>query len=290
MIKIVLAHPCYGPLDPEINKALRVAMMSAAGHAEWVGDVSTIREGWVGARNRAAKAALEDAPDADGIVWVDDDVLLPATAITRLVGYGKDFVTGIVFQKMGDFHPLVSVWRGNGFSWWKEFPANVLAPADGCGFGCCYTSTRMLRAIKTLPAKTKPGMAYFKKDGWFDQFPADWFGKNAEAVNDVAMSEDFSFCMRAKMSGFQLYADTGLLCAHAQGQKFSTVATHAKHWAKKDAEDAEIKRQQERALRMMDGGNGDGTAPRVRPHEGQADSMRGIEPGMGEAGYFGPVS
>jgi hypothetical protein len=239
-------------LDPEINKALRVAMMSAARHAEWVGDVSTIREGWVGARNRAAKAALEDAPDADGIVWVDDDVLLPATAITRMLGYDKDFVTGVVFQKMGDFNPLVARWNGNGFAWWRSFPPNVLGPADGCGFGCAYTSTKMLRAIQQLPEKVTKGLAYFHKDGWFDQFPPDHFGKNAEEAGNIAMSEDFSFCMRAKQAGFQLYADTGLLCSHAQGQKYATQATHKKHWEQKDKEDAEREQMQRANLELME--------------------------------------
>jgi GT2 family glycosyltransferase len=220
-VKIVLAHPCYGSLDAEVNKALRVAMMSAAQVAEWVGDVSTIREGWVGARNRAVKAALEDAPDCDGIVWVDDDVLLPPTAIKRLVSYGRDFVTGIVFQKMGEYNPLVAKWAGKGFAWWREFPENVLAPADGCGFGCCYTSTAMLRSIQKLPD--------FKTDGWFNQFPANHFGKQS-GDPDQAMSEDFSFCMRAKAAGYQLYADTGLLCAHMIGPKFSTQFTYRKHW------------------------------------------------------------
>lgn len=256
MKKIALAHPCYGPLDPHINKALRLAMMSAATVAEWVGDASTIREGWVGARNRAVKGVLEDCPEADGIIWVDDDVLLPPSAIKRLVSYDVDFVTGIVFQKMGDFNPLVAKWVGNGFSWWRSFPENVLAPADGCGFGICYTSTNMLREIAKLPSKVVKGRAYFHKDGWFDQFPPDHFGKNAEAVGNVSMSEDFSFCMRAKMSGFQLFADTGLLCSHQIGPRYATQETHAKHWEKKDAEEAEKKAMQEETLRALDGVKG----------------------------------
>jgi hypothetical protein len=251
--RIVLAAPCYGPRDPEIERALRIAIMSASRHAEWIGDVSTIRQGWVSARNMAVKSALEDAPDCDGIVWVDDDVLLPATAITRLLSYeqAQDFVTGVVFQKMGDYNPLVAKWVGNGFAWWRKFPENVLAPADGCGFGCVYTSTKMLRAIAQLPSEIKPFQAYFKKDGWFDQFPANHFGKQIE--QDQAMSEDFSFCMRAKMAGFQLYADTGLLASHMIGPKFSTKATFDKHWAEKDKEAAELKEKQTETLALLDG-------------------------------------
>ena len=245
MKKIALVHPCYGPLDPYINKVLRFVMMSASKVAEWVGDSSTIREGWVGARNRAVAGTLEDCPECDGIVWVDDDVLLPASAIARLVQYDKDFVTGVVFQKMGDFNPLVAKWVGNGFSWWRSFPENVLAPADGCGFGICYTSTKMLRAIQQLPD--------FKKDGWFNQFPANHFGKQIEDCAETAMSEDFSFCMRAKMAGFQLYADTGLLCSHQIGPRYATQETHAEHWAKKDAEEAEKRAAQERTLAALEG-------------------------------------
>lgn len=231
MKRIVLAHPCYGPLDPEINKSLRVAMMSASGTAEWVGDVSTIREGWVGARNRAAKAALEDAPECDGIVWVDDDVLLPPTAIKRMLSYDKDFVTGVVFQKFGDLNPLIAQWKGNGFAWYREFPENVLAPVDGCGFGCCYTSTKMLRDIAKAPD--------FKPDGWFNQFAANHFGQQKDP--DQPMSEDFSFCMRAKLAGYQLWADTGLLCSHMIGPRYSTVNTYKRYWT-------EQRKQDERAL------------------------------------------
>ena len=252
MKKIVLAHPCYGPLDPEVNKALRVAMMSAAQVAEWVGDVSTIREGWVGARNRAAKAALEDAPDCDGIVWVDDDVLLPPTAIKRMLSYDKDFVTGIVFQKFENVNPLVARWAGKGFSWWLEFPENVLAPADGCGFGCCYTSTKMLRAIQQLPSKREQGQAYFKPDGWFNQFAANHFGRQA-GDEEQAMSEDFSFCMRAKAAGFQLYADTGLLCSHMIGPKYATQATHRKQRERVKAQQAEEKAQQQATVDALEG-------------------------------------
>jgi hypothetical protein len=246
MRKVVLAHPCYGPLQPEVNKSLRVALMSAAQVAEWVGDVSTIREGWVGARNRAVKGALEDAPDCDGIVWVDDDVMLPPTGIKRLLSYDLDFVTGIVHQKMGDYWPLVAKWQGNGFAWFRELPENVLAPVDGCGFGICYTSTKMLRDIQKLPD--------FKKDGWFNQFPANHFGKQVEADSETAMSEDFSFCMRAKAAGYQLYADTGLICGHMKGPSFVSDAVFKRHMAKKDAEAAELAQKQASALCKLESG------------------------------------
>ena len=98
----------------------------------------------------------------------------------------------------------------------------------------------MLRAIAARPRECGKGYVYCKKDGWFDQFPGDWFGgPNA----DTAMSEDFSFCRRAAAAGFQLYADTGLECPHMIGPEFSTKALAEKHWAKKKAEFEAIERR-----------------------------------------------
>jgi hypothetical protein len=41
------------------------------------------------------------------------------------------------------------------------------------------------------------------------------------------------------MSGFQLYADTGLLCAHMIGPKFSTKRTYDAYWSEKEAKQTE---------------------------------------------------
>ena len=199
-------------------------MMAVMKDVDWVGDVSTIREGWVGARNRAVDAALTEAPDADGIFWVDDDVLIPNQAFVRLIGYEKDFVTGMVFQKFPQHQVLVANWiappEKTGMAWWTEYPENVLAKADGCGFGIVYTSTKMLRAIAKDPD--------FKEGGWFNQFRGDHFG-TPNGDPDVDMSEDFSFCMRARAAGFQLYADTGLMCKHAKGPEFIDLE-HVEKW------------------------------------------------------------
>ena len=61
------------------------------------------------------------------------------------------------------------------------------------------------------------------------------------------MSEDFSFCMRAKAVGFQLHADTGLLCSHMIGPKFATKKTYDAYWA------GRRRSKQERTLAALDG-------------------------------------
>lgn len=222
MKKLVLAYPCYGPYTPELDKMLRVATMhaSSTGAVQWLGDVSSIRQGWVAGRNSAAKAAVDSG--AEGVYWQDDDVMLPSPeVIARLINYEQDFVTGIVFQKAPPYYPLVAIYddgmdKGKGMRFLKKIPERVLLPIQGCGFGCVYTSTALLKKISELPD--------FKQDGWFNQIPSDGYSHLTQGspegrvqTSNGFFSEDFSFCLRAMAAGVQLYADTAIMCGHLDG-------------------------------------------------------------------------
>lgn len=211
MRKIALAAPCYGPRDPQIDQSLRIAIMMTSKENEWTGDLSSIRQSWVAGRNASAKAAVEAGDDVDYVCWVDDDVLLPPQAFARLLRDGEDFVTGILFQKVSPFYPLISRWNveKDGFNPLEKWPENTMLPIDGCGFGICVTSTNLLRKIQALPG--------FEKDGWFNQIMDP---------RGVAFSEDFSFCLRAKEAGVQPYCDTAVLADHLIGPSFATVENH----------------------------------------------------------------
>jgi hypothetical protein len=160
--------------------------MHAAVHGgvTWVGDVSPERMAFAAARNAVVANAL--TTEADAIFWCDDDVELPVDAISRLVAHRLDFVTGILCQRVAPHWPLVAAFNRElqTFNWWHTFPKDVLAPADGCGFGIVLTSLPLLRAIAA------PHFAW-------EQF-----------------SEDFDFCLKAQQAGFQLYADTGVRAVH----------------------------------------------------------------------------
>lgn len=209
--KIALAAPCYGPRDPLVDQSLRRAIMAASKENEWVGDISSIRQGWVAGRNASAKAAVEAGDEIDYICWVDDDVLLHPQTYARLLRYDHDMVTGILFQKLTPFYPLISRWNEEkgGFSPFEAWPENVLLPIDGCGFGICVTSTNLLRKIQALPD--------FPKDGWFNQIPGP---------RGVDFSEDLSFCIRAKQAGVQPFCDTAVMAEHMIGPTFSSLKDH----------------------------------------------------------------
>jgi hypothetical protein len=185
--------------------------MTAARHGvNWVGDASPDRMGWCAARNHVVKEAIKAAEDGpvDGIFWVDDDVMVPADVVPRLLQYGHDMVSGLYFQRAGNHYPLVARWNEGikSFEFPVAYPEGVLVPVDGVGFGCVYTSLDMFRKIAAL--KDTPSEGPFGGD-----FEKRTYG------------EDFAFCLRARKAGIQPYVDTGILCEHYIGPQYATAET-----------------------------------------------------------------
>lgn len=188
-MQLIFACPTYGPTEPKADISRRTAIMHASrvGHT-WLGDASPNREGWEAARNNIVQSVVnnEEFPDEAALFWCDSDVVLPVDAISRLADHGKDFVTGIYFQRRAPHMPLIATFNGTAFHWVVQWPENVLAPIDGCGFGCALTSLGMLRRM-----------------------PAPWF-------KFEKFSEDFDFCLKAQKAGYQLLADTSVMCLHLE--------------------------------------------------------------------------
>ena len=137
-------------------------------------------------------------------------MLMPPYALTALASAGQDFVCGVYCQRGGEMFPLVGRYEPQGekrgFRWATNLPENAIVRADGCGFGMVYTSMRMLKAL----------------------------GKGAFDHRD-GLSEDLSFCMRAKDAGFQLYCLTGIQCAHIAEPTLITYDMFREAWAKNPA-------------------------------------------------------
>lgn len=203
-ISLVLVTPTYGPVDPRHAKYLRVAIMSAARKGvKWVGDVSCDRMLIDASRNASAKAAIDSG--ADGVIWVDSDIIMPSNGIYRLVSYGRDFTSGVYFQREGKNFPLIATYDKaiDSFRWMTRWPKDVVFPADGVGFGFCFTSTRLLK-------KMYDDIPEVKKRGWF------YFDK---------FSEDFTFSRHASSVGCPPYVDTGILLGHLGQASEVTVET-----------------------------------------------------------------
>lgn len=225
-MRLLLASPSYGPVDPRAAKSLRVAMMNSAarGHV-WVGDASPERQLITPARNAAVFCALQ-APEllADGIVWVDNDILLPADGISHLLSHELDFVSGIYFQRLPPHWPLIALYKDNHFSWISSFPEKNLIKVDGFGFGICYTSIRM---IKSMFDKI-PEIA---DNGCFEYNETSRKCPHCRKETPRGFSEDLHFCLQAKRAGFQAYVDTAVLCGHL-GESEEVRQEHHEDWKK----------------------------------------------------------
>jgi hypothetical protein len=207
-MKILFASPTYGTVDPIFIKSQRAAIMFAANHGvQWVGDASPDRMGWAAARNLIVKTAVDLGQDCDGVFWCDSDLTFPMETVAKLVSYGHDFVSAMYFQRGEPYFPLFGFFneKVKSFVFPTQYPEDVIAPCDGVGFGCVFTSTRMLEAVSSLPECSEHG-----------PFGGD-FGKRT-------YGEDFLFCLRAKKVGFRPYVDTSLKCEHYIGPEFANEA------------------------------------------------------------------
>lgn len=205
----VLCVPTYGPVDPLCARSVRLAVMFAANKGlKWHGDVSPDRLGYGAARNTSVQFTLTEQPEADGIMWVDSDIKTPLWGIARLldtvIGGNMDFASGVYHQRSPIHTPIFYHYNEDLklFQPADDYPPNYIGNADGCGFGFCWTSANMLRAMSKHSSFTSNG-------GWFpDRRDIGGFG------------EDLSFCYMAREAGFKLYIDTGVQVGHAADARF----------------------------------------------------------------------
>jgi hypothetical protein len=187
---LVLASPTYGPVQPRAVRAIRMACMYAAAHGvRWVGESSPDRMTVINARNSAVNLAL--GVGADGVMWIDYDMVPEMGDITRLLGHKKQFVSGLYRNRSQPQGYITARWD----ALMEEFiPHSVvnrgLVPMDAAGFGFMFTARELLRALP------KP---HFGR-----------FGSGSYA------GEDLYFCHKA-MTMFprtQLYVDTDMAIGH----------------------------------------------------------------------------
>lgn len=234
-LTVVLSSQTYGHVDPICVQKIRQSVMYASNHGlTWMGDVSGDRMPYSAARNQACEQLVEQCPEVDGIMWIDSDIQPRPEDITRLlfdaVRCDFDFVTGIYHQRDGDFQPCIYDWvqgrtllgryRKKGFVICDGYPANVIEKVAGCGFGFCYTSKKLVQAIKDSK--------YWKKE------EGQWFPDKRDIGG---FGEDLSFCWAAAQLGYQLWVDTSVLVGHTGGSQVVTQETFANHVKAKMAED-----------------------------------------------------
>lgn len=209
-MKVLLASPTYGPVDPHCTSALRAALMTAARHGvEWMGDLSPDRMKFTDARNFCADILATEPTLADGIMWVDSDIDCPPDSIIRLLDAAQslhsDFYSGVYHQRAGNYLPVFYAHVGDDkYKQCEIYEPFKITEEGACGFGFVWTSTRLIKAIEALPE--------------FDRDRGGWFPDHRYS----GTSEDLGFCTLARHAGFQLHVDSGIQVGHMGTVEFIT--------------------------------------------------------------------
>lgn len=157
------------------------------------------------ARNALAIEAIDNG--CDRVLWLDSDMVFDDDLMIRLgedLDAGWDMVCGIYFKRRLPITPVIYSdidETSGGTETYKEYPRDSLFPIAGCGFGAVMTTTALLKevadAYDTLPFTPMP-----------------------------KLSEDLSFCMRAKNLGAKIGCDSRIKVGHVGQITFGEQMYH----------------------------------------------------------------
>jgi len=133
--------------------------------------------------------------DYDYLFAVDSDIAFAPDTLKKLLSHNKDMVTGLYIQRIPGKH-CIEVMRRNEHGGvthvpWEQLKGQGLAPVDSCGFGCVLIKRQVFEAIP---------------------YPQFVYKSSLDHLSTI--SEDVYFCLQAKEKGFEIFADTTVLCNH----------------------------------------------------------------------------
>ncbi len=149
-------------------------------------------------RNFAGRSAVDLG--FDYLMFIDDDVLLPMDAFSRLQKANKDIIAGVTLIRGYPYHPMIFNFMGpllgaeNKCHFVDDYKdkadPNGLLECDAVGFSCCLIKVDILKKLKP---------PYF--------------------ITGENHTEDVYFCARAKneIRGCSVWVDTQVKTAHILG-------------------------------------------------------------------------
>lgn len=163
------------------------------------------------ARGRIAQRAINSG--AEWLLMYDSDMVFSPETTQMLLdtamgdmpypdkgGVAKDFVSGLYFMRRLPTKPLIlkeldwyedeTLGAQEVAEGYEDYPRNSVFEIAGCGFGCCVMSVEMIKRMT---------VAY--RMNVFTPMPR--------------LSEDYSFCWRARRLGYKLWCDSRIKPLHA---------------------------------------------------------------------------
>lgn len=180
------------------------------------------------------------------ILLLDSDMLFPPHTLERLRANQKPLVSGFYMRRT--IRPVYPVWfeQGNvGTMPLKPLMSipeiDKIYPIGASGWGCMlihrdvitamkpllkgeleiieddmdimpYNLTNVLAAIAALDKGITGSMTKYEAQAWVDLLKEEI--RPLRGIKDEIVGSDIRFPFYAKLAGFQLYGDTGVLCEH----------------------------------------------------------------------------
>jgi len=136
---------------------------------------------------RARLAYEAQKVDAEYMLWLDSDMVFPATTAMRLMAHKEDVVAANYVRRQlpakGVAYEKIGVWE-------NPLPFKTqdrLVPVEGIGMGCMLMKTKILKEI-----------------------PKPWFEFHWTEESNDHLGEDMDFCMKMKKAGYEVKVDTHL--------------------------------------------------------------------------------
>jgi len=194
---LMFACPTYGPIHGRVYASHLTVLGSLAkeGYVVKPHVVAVTRKmGLAAASNELVKVAI--ASNVDYIFWTEQDMILPADAITKLlkhaIQYNLDGVSGVYFLRGSSepclYLPLPNNWVDNKYAHTRlsTFPPNALFKIGCPGVGC----------------------ALFKRETFEKlEFPY-WEDK----AGTLGHGTDIYFYTKMREAGMQMWADSSVIC------------------------------------------------------------------------------
>ncbi len=161
-----------------------------------------------GQRELAARRATKT--NADVLVMIDDDMIVPADALVRLIdALASDAqlaVVGALYYSRDGIRPIAAEHWTSADTTSAAIPAfdDGLSYCDAVGFGCVAIR---VNALRTMPAP------FFNTQVYVEE----------RASRVRICNEDFLFCEDVRRAGWRVALDAGIRCKHydrASGQAF----------------------------------------------------------------------
>ena len=188
-MKVLIAVPCMDTVSASFAESL--ARLKKGDDCE----VQLVQGSLVyDSRNRLAAYAMSE--NFDAVLWMDADMIFPPDLLEKLsadIETGKDIVSGLCFCRRYPYAPVIFtrmelVDNKPVTDSYTDYPEDEVFRVAGCGFGVVMTKTDVLRKISE------------KYHTVFSPLPH--FG------------EDFSFCIRARECGYEIWCDSSIPIGH----------------------------------------------------------------------------